>query len=531
MSMLATGRFCLLCLLVVCTMAMAGQSQAKRSRVSEDFSMSIASLASSCLPVSTVLEKASRASGSGSVRTARRHVFQHRCAVARTETPLGPIMQSIEILSDKPLRIHFAHPSCLLYQLSKESVFFGSFLMRALAGERAQVVIYSDEAMPGNQKRPDDGRKFLAVYWTICQFPDFFRVRSLCGWLPFCYLQMSDIEDSGCSLSHISRMILKVFWTGPLCMSSTGFPMLVDGATRYLQAEFCGFLADERGEKYTLSVKGATGTHPCACCKNVLRIVGKVVEDTYFVDVKDMSPDKFDLHTVATFTEAVTKVEALELAGRSSARLQQLLGLTYDPQGILWDPEVRQLAQAPDCILWDWQHCLVASGGMGQYELHGFIYHVVALGLTLEDLDEFATTVCLPRSWPRLPKKFFRSRCSLKKGTHIRAFAQEVITAAHVLGLLADTVIKPMGKMESQCDCLDKFRHVLGLLQTGDAVMARIDILEKAINDHCAAFKNTYPEWHVGHVAPHQVQGDTDPTLHFRFPIMGSFGPMIVWGP
>ena len=52
--------------------------------------------------------------------------------------------------------------------------------MRHTRGQ-ATIVFYTDETTPGNNKRPDKGRSYEALLWTIKQLPDFFVQGSTVG--------------------------------------------------------------------------------------------------------------------------------------------------------------------------------------------------------------------------------------------------------------------------------------------------------------------------------------------------------------
>lgn len=73
--------------------------------------------------------------------------------------------------------------------------------------------------------------------------------------------------------------------------------------------------------------------------------------------------------------------------------MSQALGVTYDVRSVFWDPYLAKFCNPADHTYWDWMHILVASGGVLQYEVNGFVRAMQATGISLQDLDAFAEIV------------------------------------------------------------------------------------------------------------------------------------------
>ena len=69
----------------------------------------------------------------------------------------------------------------------------------------------------------------------------------------------------------------------------------------------------------------------------------------------------------------------MEELQRASARelkeLQQVHGFTFNENSLLMS-DMAAMANLPDSTFWDWMHCIVASGGVGQHELNQFLRRV-----------------------------------------------------------------------------------------------------------------------------------------------------------
>ena len=405
--------------------------------------------------------------------------------------------------------IEYIHPMAFLNLLSSTSTMFGQFFSQCLGSPSApaNIILYCDETRPGNQLRPDCGRAMQAIYWTVSQFPDWFRVRAL-GWYPFAYVSSRWLKKARISMSSLFVMILNVFWDPtPLAlnMETTGFNMLIDGSWTRVSGVFAAFLGDEKGIKEFYSCKGAGGNKCCITCKNVVHKHCEHINHPYFVDVLDISPNRFDFHTPESVYEYA---DAVEVAVRTNApnrkELGRMLGLTYDSHGALWNKDMRRILKGSDTVYWDWQHSLVASGGVAQWHVAAFVYKLEACGIQRAQLDDFVTLVELPSTMSKLPKTFFVDRFRHKRGCNMRGFASETMTAVYVLMMYVERVLRPIGALPEHCMCLEKLVRVLDLLRSGDGMIDHLDALDARILDHLGTMQRKYPQLFRGR-KPHYM--------------------------
>ena len=204
----------------------------------------------------------------------------------------------------------------------------------------------------------------------------------------------------------------------------------------------CG-VQDEKAHKEFDSVKGASGTSFCLFCKNVTQNLKGLKKTDYIKDYRTTFPEDFDKHTPQTFWDSVNLLsESINVvSGPKLKKLQQALGLTYCPDGILWSKPCDYCPIEHTFI--DWMHTLHASGGMGQVELNAFCIKLVEEGISLSEVDNFMESVVTPDGFQKLPKGFFSARTPLKKGDHIKSFASETMTAIRHMCLFVDMVVLP----------------------------------------------------------------------------------------
>ena len=112
--------------------------------------------------------------------------------LAQTETPYGPLVKVMEAEREPPpeapaaappdyIQINYICPFALLWLMCATSGTFFDLLCTAGlqpqpsfgTGDRpvGRLAIYFDDVMPGNLHRPDKGRKYMALYWTLMDWP------------------------------------------------------------------------------------------------------------------------------------------------------------------------------------------------------------------------------------------------------------------------------------------------------------------------------------------------------------------------
>ena len=108
--------------------------------------------------------------------------------------------------------------------------------------------------------------------------------------------------------------------------------------------------------------------------------------------------------------------------------LQQFSGIKYDPDGAMFDENVKSRLQLPMCEYPDWMHGWVASGGIAQFHINQFVLKLIEHvdGLSLEAIDTWCNEVKLPRSFTQPRRTFFRDRIVADHKSSIKAFASEV---------------------------------------------------------------------------------------------------------
>ena len=399
---------------------MAGR---KRKALTQEDVCLVTLAGSARLPVAQILAHARPGARTLGVESKRLLAHKIKYAEFNASTVYGQVAETLTIgHGNETLDISHCNPAAFLRKASEVSAQFGVFLQRCLGGNPGHIVLYLDEVTPGNVHRPDHGRKYQAVYWTIKELPGWFRRRADIGWFPVAYITAQSLEDSSISPSELVKWVLKTFWPADirqLNLEDVGMRLLVDSVPVHTIFVFGFLLADCKAHAEAVCNNGASSKKPCPCCMNVLGRTDRasLVGDAYFMHVTDPDMGKAVQFTKDTFNAMADVLRTAATDGTEKHRfdaLQMQTGLKYDEHGLIWDPHFREIASCPDSLFWDPQHIFLASGGTAQFQCNEFIRNLLKHNITLADLDSFVATVHFPRGHTNLPRIF--SQNGIEKG-------------------------------------------------------------------------------------------------------------------
>ena len=263
------------------------------------------------------------------------------------------------------LKVYYCDPKVLLYHAISTSSSF-SMLLLDIGKQELTIVLYLDEAVPGNQNRPDPARAAQCLYWTILELPHWFIVRDS-GWFPLSYVLVKDQKAARVSDSKLVADMLDVF-DDP---SVEGCNFAVDVQSKVIRFNVRINIADWKQHKATFNLKGHGGNVCCYFCCNCVGHCEPFSDDPFLVHVSSHEYDKFVHHTYDTIINQVSKVEvASHGPANAFSMIQRATGFTYEHGGLMWNRKARETLQLPYAAYVDWQHDMVASGGWAQYEVN-----------------------------------------------------------------------------------------------------------------------------------------------------------------
>ena len=449
------------------------------------------------------LELHGEVAGVVSERTCRKRIHDELYSLPSQSTPYGVLMQELRVEGENgTLVMDVLNPFALIHLACQESREF--FLILKAAAEASEdnvlsLMLYIDEATPGNTQRPDDGRTFWAAYWNFLELPDWLLSRVALRWFVYTYLLKVDLQESGVTVSHFSKVFLEAFfgdgdeWN----MFHTGVRITNGSDSFLIRAKYAFNIQDERAHKYWFCVKGSSGSKPCGTCENCCGRTDMFEDDSGFVHVLSPLHEKLVRHTDASAKACFAAVDEAARTGTNKEfeDLQQGLGITWDPDGIMFCTRLSLYVTYPWCIYWDWMHNYVASGGIAQIVINQFVIAItVAMDITMSDLDDFARTVTLPHGIPRLHKHFFSDRTRIR-GSCVKGFAGEMLAAMEVLGLFVQTVLLETGLLERDIECFRVLHVILSIFK--HSRKCDIPIAKSATQKFVLLFMELYGEYAI----------------------------------
>ena len=425
--------------------------------------------------------------------------------LSRAMTPYGPVATTITLKCGHV--VYANNPLALVWAAAQRSPKFSRFLQSRLEGRNSAIVIYLDETVPGNNLRPDKGRSYEALLWTFADLPSWYRDRRH-GYMKFAFVLSRTVEEMEGGLPELTeQMLLQFFHPSKISFATASIELPVGRSSESWRcdAHFGFFCIDERAVKFITDVKGAGGLNFCCCCKNMMKHCSA---SEYFVDGTEHRREKWDPHTPESFRAMKAELDSVKDDPAALKEMEIQCGLNYNPEGLLWDEYISDLIQMPNCIFWDTQHCIYASGGIAQYEVNGFVLEALQHNITLADLDAFASDM----KGHKLGRSFFSTRIVNRDGAHIKAFASETIDAVKVLAAFGSIVCSGAGVMPDHVRSMSLLNSIGDILLAPRDINHNVDTLEQQMEEHHELVIALYHTTPKAHSTRHIV----DAILRFR---------------
>jgi hypothetical protein len=292
----------------------------------------------------------------------------------RTETPLGPLIRSIEIQSEGHglQRLLYVHPVVMLTHAASHCSEFARFLAARLQetpstpDNKWTVVVYSDEISPGNPLKGKNWRKTQAVYWSLKEF----KAAGLCCeslWFVLTVIRSDTAKKLG-GMSVLFRYLLDTF-VDVECNLFHGVMFNLSGQTHLLFATPGLMVSDESALKQCMGCKGASGVLCCMFCKNLIntKIRGKTNFDKFdstgtLVAYTETDVGKFILRTDNSVIEIVTMFqrEFPNMTKGAFEELETTMGFNFIPEGLLLSSHFGN--RSISMLMTDWFHIYLVHG-------------------------------------------------------------------------------------------------------------------------------------------------------------------------
>ena len=434
---------------------------------------------------------------SGSTASMEMRIGRQCKAAASADTPFGKVVQHLDLGADGYRQWPYIHPLALLWFLSARSPEFGLLLQSMIDNSSKKfldVVIYDDAFQLGKPLRPDQGRNMLGIYWFFLELPSHLLTRED-WWFPFGFIRSTTTRGLGIipgGLSALRAHILNIFFGDRGETFRSGAKILVQGKLVMFAARFRGNAGDEKGLKEAYDIKGAAGTKFCISCKNAsLRRyrTGRYWRSESCPDLRQFVP-----HTNRSIYQLADDLKSKHdtLGPTAFGELESNWGINYNPRGVLFRADVRDILQPVDHYLRDWAHTLV-SGGVAGTETSLLLIVLADNDEPLAKIQNFADR--FTASHPTTKKEHWFSTKFLTD-ENVKFFVAELLLVIDLVYTFLEVFCKPESKLPLHVRCFELLRSIIGCCCHGavEVTRGRYEELRRLVDEHAELFVRLYGE-------------------------------------
>ena len=389
-------------------------------------------------------------------------------------------------------------------------------------------IIYFDEATPGAVLRQDNKRKVWCFYAGVKELgPDWLQHEA--AWIPMAVLRTEVVKSVVGGFSACAKILLRKLLLSPGNLRTEGvvIPGLDAGLPAFvfvtIDESGGNILSDESALKYFWSSRGAQSLKPCFDCWNITSLDDDednlLAHDTTGVlrDITCADPGEFKLCTSADrFLQAdVLSNVAPTMAARDFTQLQQSFGLNYNPHGVLWDRDLRELVRPAEVNRYDPTHCFF-SNGICAKELGFCLERLQRAGVGFEPIRILLgadwKTPSHNRATGRLKDSFDTAREKhFKRTKDFSPGASETMDIMPAMRYFLEKSALLLPELDAEIKSFAALAHVVHLVKRGKCCELVGVSLGLALQDHAAKFARAYadedkayiPKFHFARHIPH----------------------------
>ena len=233
-------------------------------------------------------------------------------------------------------------------------------------GSQLSLVLYGDEVTPGNPLKPDNSRKYNAMYISVFEFGPVALMNDQ-FWLPLASLRSQICHAVSGSLSSVLRLLLRSIFAPPLDLHTSGM-MLRLPEPNVVVFRLGRVIADADELRGMFSLKGTAGIRPCPCCRNVLKkghAAAMKRGQKYLVDITCTEFDKFDLCEDADYAvgQALLTASKDTVTAKKFKAMEKSLGQVHNDKSVFADDWLNDHVVEPTSLITlDWMHIFFVGG-------------------------------------------------------------------------------------------------------------------------------------------------------------------------
>ena len=211
------------------------------------------------------------------------------------------------------------------------------------------IILYSDEVTPGNPLTILNKRRFQSIYWSFKEF-DTTALSHEDTWFVLLTEYSTCINAFPGGLSQVfAAAIHSFFMPDGLHMMDSGIGLDIDGRSFRIFAKLGVVLQDGGAHKAVWQARGDGASRFCVLCKNIFTHESNVVleDGTRLLRSNQIRLDDLEASSDTELRNNARYLERMSttLTHGQFTQLQQAMGLTYAPHGILLDRRLDRVLQ------------------------------------------------------------------------------------------------------------------------------------------------------------------------------------------
>ena len=424
-------------------------------------------------------------------------------------TSYGPLIQTAVLnkLDGSKQQVCFVNPLSLLAAAALQGGSYSNLLRQTMNDKGCSfekpfsVMLYCDEIVAGNPLAHTTSRKVWAFYMSILELGPLMLQKEQ-AWLTVLVMRSSLASTLSAGVSQLYKLLLRSIFLNPECNVQCGLGLkFQDGEIRHLFLKMGGILQDGGAHKATWSGKGDAGTKFCILCKNLISNRSNLVYNQDGEALLTSCMHSLNDLVLASNDDIYNSIDALVykkdvFSAQQFKMWEQAAGFVYEPDGLLFDKELRGTILPVDHFIHDYMHCILCNGVMAT---------VLTLLLTdldaTKSLDVYATLYKylafwhLPRAKPCALSELFsaKKKKANKEANTFKATASEFLSLYPILAYLMQQVWVPAKLCVEQCNVFLELCNLLDLLQAIPVCNVTPHHLQHAVQDLYA--KLVRAEW------------------------------------
>eukprot|EP00435_Cladocopium_sp_Y103_P059873 s2323_g21.t1 len=387
-------------------------------------------------------------------------------------------------LPDTNLVVHLNTVPDLLQEKIEQCGLFAHMMKEALKkGSNAlTLLMFADEANPGNILAARHPRKSNLYYFTFWEFP-LLHVEGL--WLPLAVIRANEVTEAKSSYAEVTRAVLEHVYDEV----EDGFALSMDGEAEMVFVREVILLNDHEGLRSVSGSKGASGAKPCCHCINVLAN-GRTCPRG-FVTIQEMDASQFVRQTDAGLQEIQNHFDACTTK-QSLSKAEVILGWNArELRRSIFSSEKLKPWISLDCLLVDTMHQYFSHGLVAQ-ELGLWFGRFLAAVFSLQLLQNWISI-----GWKRTKDSLLTPAACCKEhlfreNSDYRGDASACATALPLVWAFSQEILHEHAGMQTAITSLNALHAVVTCLHKMKWNPARGEALPRLQEKHMIAFQRAY---------------------------------------